>query len=337
MSDDPARLNLLTYLPQARPAPVGPSGAVPAAEVRPLPSMDDALWLVLAAHITGLRRSDVLEDTALMAIARALDSAKRGGSEEAGVPWRRAAALDERVEAFLPGSLSGAATLGLSREEWLATAARMRLRDAALAIAREVAGISDAALKLAGAHTLTVMPAFTGGRPAQPTTLGHYLGGFLSPLQTARRRMIDAFPVLNRSALGAGVLAGDVIAADRENLADRLGFAIPVPNTLDALMGVEDVVAMVEAVISALSPIQRLVRDMVVWIRTDPTSFVLDDGWFTLPEPALPTLVRSERLELLERQLDETVVGLTGVVQRLRAAPYGPLGSAIAIPSALAG
>lgn len=337
MSDDPARLNLLTFLPRTSPTPAGDGTDTGSLAVsRPLTTVDEALWLVLAAHVTGLRRSDVLEDSALVAIARVLDTARDGRNDNADSPSRRAAALDERVEAFLPDSLSGAATLGLAREEWLATAARVLLRDVALAILREVAGISEVTLTLADAHTLTVMPAFTGGRPAQPTTFGHYLGGLLSPLQTARRRMSDAFPGLNRSPLGAGTLAGDVVAANREDLADRLGFAAPVPNTFDALMGVEDGVAMVEAVISALSAIQRLVRDMLVWIRTDPTSFVLDEGWFSLPEPALPTLLRSERLELLDNRLAETVARLTSVVQRLRATPYGPLGTAASIPFALA-
>lgn len=337
MSDDSARLNLLTYLPRGQPAVQDDNpGATPMAAASLSSMAEEALWLVLAAHVTGLRQSEVLEDQALVSIARALDSVRAGGSEDDATPPIRAATLDKRVEALLPGSLSGAATLGLTREEWLATAARMLLRDAALAVQREVTDLSEAALALAEAHTLTVMPAFVGGRPAQPTTLAHYLGGLLGPLQTARQRMIDALPSLNRSPLGAGVLAGDVIAADREDLADRLGFSAPVPNTLDALMGVEDIVAMVEAVTSALSAIHRLVRDMLLWIRTDPTSFVLDEGWFSMPEPALPTLLRSDRLELLESRLSGSVQGLAVVVQRLRVAPYGPLGTAGTVPFAIA-
>jgi argininosuccinate lyase len=175
------------------------------------------------------------------------------------------------------------------------------------------------------------MPAFVGGRPAQPTTLAHYLGGLICPLQTASERIIESFPRLNRSPLGSGVLAGDVIAADREDLASRLGFTSPLPHTLDALMGVEDVVGMVEAVISGIASIRRFVSDMLVWIRTDPASFVLDEGWFTSPEPAHPTLVRSERLELLQSSLKEMEDDLHGFAQRLRATPYGPLGSANAI------
>ena len=332
MTEDETRLNLLTYLPRARggdsripPPSPATAGFDPQAEAW------KALWLVLAAHVSGLRKSDVLEDAALISIARALDAAEDVTIGQSSTPSRLMVMLDDRVESLVPGALSGAATLGLAREEWLATASRLLLRDASLNILIGVTDVVEQALVLADAHALTVMPAFVGGRPAQPTTLAHYLGGLICPLQTASERIIESFPRLNRSPLGSGVLAGDVIAADREDLASRLGFASPAPNTLDALMGVEDVVGMVEAVISGIASIRRFVSDLLIWIRTDPASFVLDEGWFTSPEPAHPTLVRSERLELLQSSLKEMEDDLHGFAQRLRATPYGPLGSANAI------
>lgn len=283
--------------------------------------------MVLAAHLTGLRSSDVVEDSAFIAIARALDAASEVAIDDRVAPGQMIGLLEDRVESMLPASLSGAATLGLAREEWLATAARMLLRDVSLRILRDITGATEQTLVLADAHTLTVMPGFLGGRPAQPTTLAHYLGGLTPPLQAASQRIVDALPRLNRSPLGSGILAGDLIAADRDEMAARLGFGSPVPNTMDALMNVEDVVAMVEAIASGIAPIHRFVSEMLVWIRTDPTSFVLDEGWFTSPEPAHPALIRSERLEQLQGRLDVVERELHGVVQRLRSAPYGPLGA----------
>lgn len=332
MTDHAARLNLLTYLPRARGDHVRSSSpSPPTGQSNPQGEAWKALWLVLAAHVTGLRRSDVLEDSALMSIVRALDTIGEATRDEPSSPSQMAGMLGDRVDSLLPGNLSGAATLGLAREEWLATASRILLRTASLHMFESVVDVTEEALVLAEAHSLTVMPAFLGDRPVQPTTLAHYLGGMICPLQTASGRIIEAFPRLNRSPLGSGVMAGDVIAADREDLAVRLGFASPVPNTMDALMGVEDVVGMVEAAISGIAPIRRFASDMLVWIRTDPTSFVLDEGWFTSPEPAHPTLVRSERLELLRTRLTDVEQSLHNVVQQLRASPYGPLGSANAI------
>ena len=57
MTDNAARLNLLTYLPTARTNDAKP---VPRSDMqaRPFPEEDvwRALWLVLAAHVNGLRR-----------------------------------------------------------------------------------------------------------------------------------------------------------------------------------------------------------------------------------------------------------------------------------------
>ncbi len=236
--------------------------------------------------------------------------------------------MDQRIEAVVPKSLSGAATLGLSREEWLATGIRMLWRDTSLNATGALVDMAHAALALADVHAVTVMPAFLGGRPAQPTTLAHYLGGLIGPLRASRERLLDGFARLNRSPLGAGILAGDVLAADREDLADRLGFDGVIPNTFDAVASVEDVAELLDGIIAAASILRRFVREIGLWVRTDPTSFVLDEGWTMLPEPGQPTLVLGERLDALESLLGEVGINAQSLTSRLREVGFGPLGSA---------
>lgn len=236
--------------------------------------------------------------------------------------------MDERIEAMVPRSLSGAATLGLSREEWLATGLRILWRDTALNVTGALADVADAALALADVHAVTVMPAFVGGRPAQPTTLAHYLGGLIGPLRANRERFVEGFARLNRSPLGAGILAGDVLAADREDIADRLGFDGIVTNTFDALGSVEDIAELLAGVAAAAAILRRFVREIGLWVRTDPTSFVLDEGWTMLPEPGQPTLVLGERLDVLESLLGDVGTGAETLTHRLRQVGFGPAGSA---------
>lgn len=236
--------------------------------------------------------------------------------------------MDERIEAMVPRSLSGAATLGLSREEWLATGLRMLWRASALNAIDALVNVADAALALADVHAVTVMPAFLGGRPAQPTTLAHYLGGLIGPLRANRERLLDGFVRLSRSPLGAGILAGDVLAADREDIADRLGFDGIVTNTFDALGSVEDVAELLDGIVAAAAIPRRFVREIGLWVRTDPTSFVLDEGWTMLPEPGQPTLVLGERLDALESLLGDVATEAGAVTQRLRQVGFGPAGSA---------
>ncbi|HEU0165499.1 MAG TPA: lyase family protein, partial [Thermomicrobiales bacterium] len=182
-------------------------------------------------------------------------------------------------------------------------------------------------VSLAETHANTNMPAFVGGRAAQPTTLGHLLGGVIAPMASGERRMESAFAAINRSPLGAGQLAGDVILPDRERQAELLGFASPVPNTLDAVMSIEDFVETAEAIAAVMAPIRRLLGEIVAWVRTDPTSFVLTPEWQTRPEPVNPLLVIPEQIELLMQELRAIEELCRAVTFRLRESAYGPIGS----------
>lgn len=329
MSDQTARSNLLGFIGGKQERRAGEAISSSSGSLTPpMPDVWSALWTVAAAHVVELRSAGVIDDAGFSAIARSLLAART--SPSADNPSSRALTnhLEERIESQIPASVSGAATLGLAREEWLATAGRLVWRDVALVIMADALDVSEAALVLAETHVVTIMPAFTGGRSVQPTTLAHYLGALIGPLQTGRARLVEAFGRLNRSPLGAGMLAGDVLAADREELARRLGFNEPVPNTMDALASVEDLIGFLDAVASAVGPLGRFVREIGFWIRTDPTSFVLDEGWTTIPEPAHPALVMSERLDTLELGLSGVDDHIDSVRRQLRRLGYGPLGAA---------
>lgn len=330
MTDDQARSNVLSYLPSSRPIdliPPSESQCGPAHRWQ-RSSPWHTLWTVAAVHGMELRRSEVIDDEGYTAVARALDAARQAPPDRPGGIRAALAVLDERIEGMVPRSLSGAATLGLSREEWLATAGRMLWRDTALNAIGTVIDVADGALALADVHAVTVMPAFLGGRPAQPTTLAHYLGGLIGPLRENRERLVEGFARLNRSPLGSGTLAGDVLAADREDLADRLGFEGIVTNTFDALASIEDVAELLDGIASAASIPRRFVREIGLWVRTDPTSFVLDEEWTMLPEPGQPTLLLSERLDALESRLGQVASEAGTLTLRLREIGFGPLGSA---------
>ena len=329
MFDDAARDNLLSYigtgprqLVQGEPLASGDEF------VRPTVDVWASLWLVAAAHDVELRRAGVLDDDGFVAIARSLLAARQSNAADLASARDLVNELDQRIEAQTPASVSGAATLGLAREEWLATAARLVWRNVALNLMECAVQASDSALVLAETHLVTIMPAFLSGRPVQPTTFAHYLGAAIGPLQTGRARLIEAYGRLNRSPLGAGMMAGDVLAADRDDLARRLGFDGQVPNTLDALSSVEDLVGVLDALAAVVNPIGRFVAEMRNWIRTDPMSFVLDEGWTSIPEPGHPALVLADKLDLLHGRLAEYGDAFDALRKQVRRLDYGPLGIA---------
>lgn len=288
--------------------------------------MRQAIVYVHTAHAQQLIRSGVVDEAGFQAIARALDSVLQAKSAD-DIPGVVIRNVEERVDALLPREFAGAATLGATRVETIATSLRMSWRESALRLYDSLITFRESLLTLADAHAVTIMAAVWDRRPANPTTLAHFLGGVIGPLNVVSQRLQQAITFVDQSPLGAGVLAGDVLEADREQLARDLGFSGPLENTLDALSSVEDLVALAEAMSAAMATSRRLMSELLTWIRTEPTSFFLDEQWESFPEPSMPAHTTSARLELLVLGLREAESKARGFVDLARSLPYGPLGA----------
>nr|MBA2290798.1 hypothetical protein [Chloroflexia bacterium] len=228
----------------------------------------------------------------------------------------------------LPDELRGAATLGLAHEEWSGTALRIMARFDCLAVAKRAGEAQQAMLAMAKLHAVTLMQGFHTGRPVQPVTFGHLLGGAIAPLGTGMTRLLDAVDGLNRSPLGAGSMAGEVVGAGRADTATSLGFREPIANTYDAVGNTEDFVAVVESLASVAAPMARLLDELAVMVRTDPSSLVFDDAWMRTGDRHLPGFSTVERLVSLAQQLRAVSLQAQALVSRIRQLPYGPLGVA---------
>lgn len=295
------------------------------------PAHSRSFWqlaaLVTAAHVRHLAAEEVVDANVSSAVYRALEAVGRAQPVDQP-PTAMIRDIEERIDAMIPKEIAGAATLGASRVETLATALRMAWRADAAEVLRESAAFRTALLDLADVHAVTVMAAIWDRRPANPTTLAHFLGGAISPLALAATRLAQAIPWIDRSPFGAGVMAGEVMGMERDEVAASLGFTSTIPNTLDALGSVEDFVALAEALGANLAASRRLMSELLTWIRTEPTSFFLDEQWESTPEPSMPAHTTSARLEglVLDLQLAESEA--RAAVDLLRSLPYGPLGAA---------
>jgi argininosuccinate lyase len=124
--------------------------------------------------------------------------------------------------------------IGRSRQDIGATIARMSLRDAVLKEFEALIVSREKLLALAGQHTRTIIPAYTHGVQAQPTTFAHYLLALASALARDSERLQQAYGRINKSPLGAAALGTSSFPVDRRRLADLLGFDGLVENSYDA-------------------------------------------------------------------------------------------------------
>jgi argininosuccinate lyase len=124
--------------------------------------------------------------------------------------------------------------MGRSRQDMGATIARMSLRDGLLREYEALVASREKLLVIAGQNKQTVIPAYTHGVQAQPTTFAHYLLAWESAVTRNCERLQQAYQRINNSPLGAAALGTSSFPIDRKRLAGLLGFDGLVENSYDA-------------------------------------------------------------------------------------------------------
>ena len=123
---------------------------------------------------------------------------------------------------------------GRSRQDILATNRRLMQRERVLDLMAAMNQSKAQILTLAAQHVDTIVPAYTNGVQAQPTTFAHYLLAFAEAFGRDSARLQEAYARLNLSPLGAAALGTSSFPVDRRRLAELLGFDGTVDNSYDA-------------------------------------------------------------------------------------------------------
>ena len=123
---------------------------------------------------------------------------------------------------------------GRSRQDIGATIGRLYLRDDLLVVLEALYHARDALLTLAESHADAIIPAYTWGVQAQPTTFGHWLGAYAAALTRAAERLRQAYTRVNLCPLGSAALGTSSFPVNRPRLAELLGFDGVAENSLDA-------------------------------------------------------------------------------------------------------
>ena len=181
---------------------------------------------------TGIVPKDVAQRIA-KGIAQVIENEKAGKAGFA--PRTSADYLDYEPRLIqVAGQEASRLHTGRSRQDLASTIARMNLRDGLLQVIEALIKAREALLKRAEEHIETIIPAYTHGVQAQPTTFAHYLLAFESALARATERLQETYARVNKCPLGAAALATSSFALDRKRLAELLGFDGLVENAYDA-------------------------------------------------------------------------------------------------------
>lgn len=219
------------------------------------------------AHLAELHRIGICTDEERKLIGSGLLHLVDSGAD--AVPWdpsigdiynNRTAYLESRI-----GQAIGHIHTGRARREATTTAWHLVCRRRLLELKAAVCDLAQELVFLGERESSTWMTDFTYLQHAQPTTLGHYLLGFVGPLLRDLARIDLAYSWVNQSPAGSGSVNGTAISLDRYRLAESLGFPELVLHTRDAMWAAD---IAVDVGVHALLPLvtgARLVEDLFVW------------------------------------------------------------------------
>jgi argininosuccinate lyase len=178
--------------------------------------------------------------------------------------------------------------VGRSRQDMLSTGVSLWLRAAHLGVFDDLLVVREGLLDLAKRHTSTVVPIYTHGVQAQPTSFAHYLLGFASALDRVAARVTESYARANRSPLGAGAGTTSSFPINRERLAELLGFDGLVDNAFDAnlVAPIDSTLEFVDALATLAVVLSQIVQDLLA-------QFVLVDAWLNIDPASMLTGISS--------------------------------------------
>jgi len=177
-------------------------------------------------------------------------------------------AIEAEVTARV-GSLGERLHTGRSRNDQVATAFRMAVRELIDKCVVAVEKLQTALVDRADQQIDVLMPAYTHLQRAQPIRLSHWLMSYYWPLQRDRERLIDARKRVNVLPLGSGAVSGHPFAIDRDQLATSLGFASISNNSIDAVGDRDFAIEFCFACTAIALHLSRLAEELVTFSSTE--------------------------------------------------------------------
>ena len=275
------------------------------------------------AHARMLRGAGVLSAIDLAAIEKGLGAI--GGEIARGEFAWKIENEDvhfsvERRLTELVGDAGKRLHTGRSRNDQVATDARLWLRGAIDAIASQLVALRRAFLDLADRNAATIMPGFTHLQVAQPVTFGHYLMAYDAMFARDLERLADCRRRVNRLPLGSAALAGTGFPIDRARVARELGFEALAPNSIDAVSDRDFAIEFAAAASLVSIHLSRFAEELVLW-STPRFGFVTLADRFCTGSSIMPQKKNPDVPELVRGKSARVIGNLTALLVLMKAQP----------------
>ncbi|MFN0085014.1 MAG: argininosuccinate lyase [Blastocatellia bacterium] len=224
-----------------------------------------------AVHARALGRAGILDDSEVESITAGLAGIAELAAEP-GYLDRPEFSGTEDVHSFIESRLIemiGPAGYklhtGRSRNDQVAVATRLFLREEIIRVDRTIRETQLALVELAEQHPEDALPGYTHLQKAQPILFPHFLLAYFQMLSRDRDRFRDVSRRANLLPLGSGAIAGTGFSIDREWMAAELGFDGVTRNSLDAVSDRDYIIEFAGAAALTMMHLSRLAEDVIIY------------------------------------------------------------------------
>ncbi len=187
---------------------------------------------------------------------------------------------------------------GRSRNDQVATATRLFLRDEIKALDALIVDAQRALLELAEKYPNAPLPGYTHLQKAQPILFAHFLLAYFQMLARDRERLAEVSKRVNVLPLGSGALAGTNFPVDREWMAQELGFVGVTRNSIDAVSDRDYLIEFTNAAALTMMHLSRLSEDLIIYATQEFGFIKLGDAIAT-GSSLMPQKKNPDSLELV--------------------------------------
>lgn len=278
-----------------------------------------------AAHVRGLARIGLLEPEEANALCGLLDDLLEEFLAGHFVLDERFEDGHSAIEMYLTGKAgaSGARVhTGRSRNDQVAVATRLYLKERLQQLAGLCASIAGACLDLARKHANVPMPGYTHLQRAVPSSVGLWMGAFAEAFTDNLVFARSVMQLVDASPLGTAAGYGVNLPLDRQGVADELGFARLQINPMYAQnsRGKFEIMAL-QACVHAMQDVRRLAWDLSLF-TTSEFNFVKLPPQYITGSSIMPNKANPDVVELL-RARAATPVAAVAEIEAVLSLPSG--------------
>jgi len=209
---------------------------------------------------------------------------------------------------------------GRSRNDQIATAMRLWLKDKIAANQAAIAGLQAALETWASRDIRIVIPGYTHLQRAQPVLLAHHLLAYVEMLERDYDRLADCLKRVDVMPLGSGAIAGSTLPLDREFVRKQLGFARLSENSMDAVSDRDFIVEYNAACALLAVHLSRLAEDLILWSTAEFNYIRIGDS-YTTGSSLMPQKKNPDIAELARGKTGRVIGNLVALLTLLKGLP----------------